>query len=1228
MKREFFIEVDWIRLTFLGLLLSVGHVLGDVANRLGDEARPASAGACLLAHAPLLPDLERAWFEVPASVVEMAVRSQVRDVGPADAYADAPTAAIPGRWLLRLNLNGKRIESRLELSGTVFRATPRRPTYITLFPVNTVFEDLRMNGHPIAPARMRDCWMRAAVTNAGPFRIAVTLAAQPIADGMHRSLRFQPVGFAYASVRFDSVEAWNVRVADGAGRLLGTDASGTHGMLAAPSRSAFSVIWKKPEAERALSGMASVRPSFAWAIGEKTLLANGILDVEILGGAQDRIGLVLPDGADRIQLFGADVRLVERQGARLTVLFRGAVRGRTAMRLSYELPRTRGNLVACPEIEVPGGRLDSGGWLLVANDAEGELLEQQAQGFEPRASMEAPAEVRGLLPGRPVFTYARTGRRGRAVFDAVSTSPFPIVDTIADRADALLSLQDSGEELARMRYSVRNNRKQFLRMILPEGARLLWVSVERKPVSPTQVGREVWIPLLKSVRTLEGLLSFPVEIVYVRSGIPVAGAGQRKIVLPELSEIPTAVIRATLLGPDGLTIVSAHGPLRPVAQFQTGGGFVYGRGIVAASVDSGARKPDENAWVEKLGRNYFESAYDAYRVGRMEDAEDLLVQAGSLGLAGSDTADARNLLSTIRAGRGDLAGAGNREDRARLAKVQKEIGKDASVLESRQDALVQNAALMIESGNEEIGAQLLDEAEVVGKKLVQRGASQREQQGVSGLYRGQLDVMRERKRENDRLNAELATLQAESLRLSSSGKPGSSDAGKAQVFARALSDAAAANSLAPDEAQSVAFSLAAAPVQPKAELDDKVIALQLQDAPGAVASAPAPSATRAGRSLWNENTRLRRQVAALSQAVSKTAQATADPFNVFKQPVVDEAAIREARRLLAKAVADAGAIARQAEAATRTVDAWDDNKLEGRLAPLRRAADAYGNMYGATDATVAGQVNTLRAQIADAEKRIAQAAESRKQSERIVVELGGLVPADSPAEQQALTQFLDGNVLQQRKNSQVQFEIANGVLSIRNEADNAAILGEAVERLQRNRGMAVPVTGVILEEARIGEVPALDRLFTTIPGGRRFAVLDEAQYRTLAEAAQRVRVEERRDVIVGTANRTAGESFRLTHGGRNANDIEFPGVGKWAVTLPQNRYLAIAGKNSVSVLRAGAATPWNRLAERAPVAPSTESAPEMPGIGIPFRFEKTLLAAGESPELEITYQYKPKGERR
>jgi hypothetical protein len=488
--------------------------------------------------------------------------------------------------------------------------------------------------------------------------------------------------------------------------------------------------------------------------------------------------------------------------------------------------------------------------------------------------------------------------------------------------------------------------------------------------------------------------------------------------------------------------------------------------------------------------------------------------------------------------------------------------------------------------------------------------------------------MRERKRENDRLNAALATLQAESLRLSSSGKPGSSDAGKAQVFARALSDAAAANSLALDEAQSVAFGLAAAPARAKPELDDKLIALQLQDTAGAVANAPAPSATRAGRSLWGENTRLRRQVAALSQAVSKTAQTAADPFNVFKQPVVDEAAIREARRLLAKAVADAGAIARQAEAGARTVDAWDDRRLESRLAPLRRAADAYGNMYGATDATLAGQVKTLLAQIADAERRIAQAAESRKQSERVVVELGSLVPADSPAEQQALTQFLDGNVLQRRKNRQVQFEIANGVLNIRNEADNAAILGEAVERLQRNRGLAVPVTGVILEEVRIGEVPALDRLFTALSGDRRFAILDEAQYRTLAEAAQRVHVGGRRNVIVGTANRTAGESFRLTHGGRNANDIEFSGADKLAVTLPFNRYLAIAGKHSISVLRADAATPWNRLAERALVAPSMESAPEMPGIGIPFRFEKTLLAAGESPELEITYQYKPKGERR
>lgn len=1216
----------WLRWTVLGIFLVSGRAAGDPANRPGDEPSTTAVGAWLLAHAPLFPELERVCFEVPASVVERAILAQVRDGAPADVYADAPNAAVPGHWDLRLAVNGGQIETRVELSGTVFRASPRRPVYIALFPAHTVFDDLRLNGRPIAPARTRDCWMRASVTNAGPFRITASLSVQAVADGLQRSLRFQPLGFAYASVRFDSKEAWEVRIADGAGRLLGTDDAGTHGLLAAPSRSAFSVVWKKPEAERALCGMASVRPSFAWAIGEKTLLANGILDVEILGGAQDRVGLMLPDGADRIQLSGSDVRLVEREGSRLTVRFRGPVRGRTAMRLSYECPRGRGNLVTCPEIEVPGGRLDSGGWLLVANDAEGELLEQQAQGFEPRASVEAPAEVRGLLPGKPLFTYARTGHRCRAVFDAVSTSPFPLVDTIADRADALLSLQDSGDEMARIRYTVRNNRKQFLRMILPEGARLLWVAVERKPVSPTQVGREVWIPLLKSVRTLEGLISFPVEILYVRSGSPVAGDGRRAMPLPELTEIPTALTRVTILGPSGLRISDTRGPLRPVAQFQTGDGFVYGRGIEMAPGHSMQTALQATAGASLLSWKYYESGYDAYRSGNIEDAEELLAKAVDPAADGNGPSEARTLLSTIRAGRGEGVSSGSREDRARLTNVKKEIGRDAAPFAARQDALVLNAARMIESGNEEIGAQLLDEAEVVGKKLVQRGESSREQKGVFEQFREKLSIVRERKRENEVLQASLANLQQESIRLMASAKAGDAGASQARTYARALSQAAADNQVAPDELQPVALGLAAPNAAPKADLDDKMVALQFQDAPDTVGAASTPASQRGGRSLAGENARLRRQVAALSQAVSQTMNAGGGRSAGFSRRAADDTAIQEAHRLLAKAASDAEGIGRQAESDARTVDAWNDQKLRGRLDPLRRAADAYGNLYGAVDPTIARDVQTLQARIADAEKRIARSAEGRKQAEQVAVDLGALLPAGSVADQQALAQFLHLNVIPQVRNDQVQFQIANGRLSIRNEGDNATVLGEAVERLQRNRGLAVPVQGADLEGLRVAADPALRAWFTLrTQDGLSLAVLDEAQFRLASERAGRVRDLDRRDVIVGTVNRAAGQRFRLIRSGRNENVFEISGM---EVPVPLNRCVAIDNGDSVSVFRADAAVPWTRLAERPPAVRTTRSSPEVPMTGVPFRFEKTLLAAGESPGFEITYQYKPKGERR
>lgn len=1177
------------------------------------ESADPAVGRLLLSRPPARNDLEKTVFETPSALVEAYLRAQSTNASAEDI--DAPVPSICHHWQVRVAIATNVVQLVLEASGVAFRASPAHPAQVSLFPITQVFHDLRLNGKPVTPMRLRDCWVNVAVTNPGPFIITATLDAKTVENGPERTLHLNSRGFSFSTVRIDSRDALKAEISTG-GAITGTPEDGTHGVLTAGKRNSFSVTWRKAEPEKFRTGTPSVKPSVAWVVGEKRLSARGLLDVEILGGAVDGMAILLPEGACNAQLSGADIKYFTRSANRLDIFFRGAIRGRTGIDISFDVPRPRGNIVSFPEVSVPSGRIDTGGWLLVGNDGGGELLEQNVQGYEPRASIEAPEQVRGLLAGKPVFTYLRSGYRAAVAFDNVTTTPFPLVDTIADRADVIAALRAGGEEMVRVRYTVRNSRRQFLRVAMPGGATTVWVAVEKKMVRPAHDGGVILIPLAKSVQTMEGLVSFPVEIIYTRKGDPLARSTRRTVDLPELADVPTAVANVTVFTPEGTEIHKITGPLRMVKSFTAGGGFVYGRDYRLSGA-SNDRNISDQSFNYALSRNYYDAGYQAYRSGRFEDAERLLANVRKIAPDTPQVADADNLLMNIRAGRDEVKDAKTREERARVAKVQKQLQTDNPFLEVQREALVQKAVQMIETGNEEVGAELFDEAELVGRQLVQRGKAQIEEKAVAGKFKDTRTEMRRRKTENTALLERLSVLQQQAVEISVSAGKGNTNAVVGRNFAVALGEAAAANAVAADDIQSIAFGRQPVTAQPSADLDARVLALQMRNAPEQGANAPA--AQRGGRSLVGENDRLRRQVAALEQALEKTrAAGTAQPSG---QTTISDLQLKEARRQVAMTSELADSLVRRVEGPEVTSDALNEKELREKLASLKKTVVAYGNTYAALDPVLERNVNTVREKITSAETRMNRAIEAKRKADRVTIDLGSVVASDSRADQQALQRFFDNNVLRQVQNGDVQFSVSDGKMTVYNYGDNAAVVSEALDKLRSNRGLAVSVTGAALQIPAVDRLPVIGRLFNeTTADGRKIAILDEGQYRALVEFSGSAANPERRDVIVGTPNAAGGEKFRIV---RNARDYNGIAVGGREFNLPNDKYLAVVDSNRVTVLKAGTAVSWTNL-DRDTVQNTTWDvpvAPEVPQAGTPILMEKTLLAAGESPDVVITYNY-------
>ena len=119
--------------------------------------------------------------------------------------------------------------------------------------------------------------------------------------------------------------------------------------------------------------------------------------------------------------------------------------------------------------------------------------------------------------------------------------------TLVDQAYATTMVTGHGRRLTSVKYEVRNNRRQFLRIALPKGAELWSASVAGKGVQPAKSEDTLLLPLLRSSRGAAGLASFEIEVVFVEEGAPAKrNVGQFSAQLPKL-DVPVTYVAWSIL---------------------------------------------------------------------------------------------------------------------------------------------------------------------------------------------------------------------------------------------------------------------------------------------------------------------------------------------------------------------------------------------------------------------------------------------------------------------------------------------------------------------------------------------------------------------------------------------------------------------------------------------------------------------------------------------------------
>jgi hypothetical protein len=280
---------------------------------------------------------------------------------------------------------------------------------------------------------------------------------------------------------------------------------------------------------------------------------------------------------------------VTRVGDRVTVTPDRTDAAEVVLTWSVPAPDAETRLVV-PEPR-PVDVLRAEGALQIARVGEPELIPSVSATPAPAGSL--PEWARDLIDGAPTASFVGDLR---GTVDVLRYEPLPGPPIVVDVADWQVVADPDGRVLLRGLLDVRNDRAAWLSMAPPAGSHLLAVTVDREPVAPCSDGGGGWLlPVPRSVESVEGLLSFPVEIVLLVDGP--TWARRRALTLPVL-DAEVAVARTTIDLPRGWRRTRGRVPYE-VDDFQSASGLTYGLASTeqAAAADD-AYQAAVRAWLD------------------------------------------------------------------------------------------------------------------------------------------------------------------------------------------------------------------------------------------------------------------------------------------------------------------------------------------------------------------------------------------------------------------------------------------------------------------------------------------------------------------------------------------------------------------------------------------------------------------------------------------------------
>lgn len=442
---------------------------------------------------------------------------------------------------------------------------------IPVLPATVALQSATIDGKEAAVV-IEDNYYTLVTDKHGAFDLKLEFAAAVTTAQGRSSLSFDlaPSGATELELAVPAEQDLDFTVANA--RLESDKVVGTDRVVTAtlPATGALSVSWQVEIAEAAkqLDARIYAEVYTLVGIGDGLMRTTTTVQDTILFAGVNTLRFSLPKDMTLLEVTGSGIRDWNHSDGTLEVVLNYAAEGSYSLQLQMEkvVGEKSQDLVA--PVVVPLGVERAKGWVGVEARGNLEVGAADVKGATAVDVRSLPAAILGITDQPVLLGYKYLGAEPNIPLAVAQHADVDVLVTLLDETRARTMWTRQGRRLTSVEYRVRNNRRQFLRLSLPEGAELWSASVGGRAVQPAKAtdGR-VMIPLLRSQASGGSLAAFDVEVVYVETADPTAdnGRGHFGASLPQ-ADAPSTYVAWTVYSPGRTKIKkrSFDGTLRHV----------------------------------------------------------------------------------------------------------------------------------------------------------------------------------------------------------------------------------------------------------------------------------------------------------------------------------------------------------------------------------------------------------------------------------------------------------------------------------------------------------------------------------------------------------------------------------------------------------------------------------------------------------------------------------------